>query len=83
MTKPSKLHIIMGPAACGKSTIAEAVSQYLDWPMIEADDHHPRENVDKMSKGTPLTDQDRAAWLDSLINTIKTTPSPAVVLACS
>ncbi|MEM9181321.1 MAG: gluconokinase, partial [Pseudomonadota bacterium] len=47
------------------------------------DDHHPRENVDKMSKGTPLTDQDRAAWLDSLINTIKTTPSPAVVLACS
>ena len=55
----------------------------MNWPLIEADDHHPRENVDKMSNGTPLTDRDRAAWLDSLIEAIKTTPSSAVVLACS
>ncbi|MEM7640444.1 MAG: gluconokinase, GntK/IdnK-type [Pseudomonadota bacterium] len=73
----------MGPAACGKSTVAEAVSKHMNWPMIEADDHHPRENVDKMSTGTPLTDRDRAAWLDSLIDAIKTTPSSSVVLACS
>lgn len=73
----------MGPAACGKSTIAEAVSKQMNWPIIEADDHHPRENVDKMSKGTPLTDRDRAAWLDSLIDAIKTTSSCSVVLACS
>ena len=55
----------------------------MNWPLIEADDLHPRENVDKMSNGTPLTDRDRAAWLDSLIEAIKTTPSSAVVLACS
>ena len=73
----------MGPAACGKSTVAEAISKQMNWPLIEADDHHPRENVDKMSTGTPLTDRDRAAWLDSLIEAIKTTPSSAVVLACS
>ncbi|MEL6825732.1 MAG: gluconokinase, GntK/IdnK-type [Pseudomonadota bacterium] len=73
----------MGPAACGKSTVAEAISKQMNWPLIEADDHHPRENVDKMSNGTPLTDRDRAAWLDSLIEAIKTTPSSAVVLACS
>lgn len=73
----------MGPAACGKSTVAEAISKHMNWPMIEADDHHPCENVDKMSAGTPLTDQDRAAWLDSLIEAIKTNPSSAVVLACS
>ncbi|TWW60516.1 hypothetical protein D4764_05G0006060 [Takifugu flavidus] len=29
----------------------------LGWRLHEGDDFHPQENIDKMSKGEPLTDQ--------------------------
>lgn len=80
---PANLHIIMGPAGCGKSSIAHALSTRMSYPMIEADDHHPRANVEKMSRGTPLTDQDRIAWMDSMIETINASPATDLVLACS
>ncbi|TNM89695.1 hypothetical protein fugu_003929 [Takifugu bimaculatus] len=35
----------------------------LGWRLHEGDDFHPQENIDKMSKGEPLTDQDRLPWL--------------------
>lgn len=73
----------MGPAGCGKTSIAEALSSRMSWPMIEADDHHPQENVDKMSHGTPLSDQDRVIWMDSLIAAINAQPGSELVLACS
>lgn len=73
----------MGPAGCGKTSIAQALSTRMSCPMIEADDHHPRNNVEKMSRGTPLTDQDRIAWMDSMIETINVSPATELVLACS
>lgn len=33
-------------------------------PAVDADDLHPKANVDKMSAGIPLTDADRAPWLE-------------------
>ena len=73
----------MGPSGCGKSTIAKALSLRMSWPMVEADDHHPQKNVDKMSRGVPLTDTDRIAWMDNMIATINADPSRNLVLACS
>jgi len=32
--------------------------------MLDADDLHPKANVDKMSRGEPLTDLDREPWLE-------------------
>jgi gluconokinase len=32
-------------------------------PFIEGDELHPKHNVDKMSRGEPLTDADREPWL--------------------
>lgn len=29
----------------------------LGWPLHEGDDFHPRENIEKMARGEPLTDQ--------------------------
>jgi gluconokinase len=38
----------------------------LDLPFLDGDDFHPQANVDKMSRGIPLTDDDRWPWLSIL-----------------
>ena len=61
------LHLVfMGVSGSGKSTAARAVQQQLGWEYAEGDDFHPPANVAKMSEGTPLTDDDRWGWLESL-----------------
>jgi len=57
------LIIVMGPASCGKSTIGNTVAETLSVPFIDGDSLHPQSNIDKMTKGTPLTDDDRLPWL--------------------
>lgn len=58
--------ILMGVSGVGKTTIGELLARDLDWPFYDGDDFHPRANTDKMSRGVPLTDDDRAAWLAAL-----------------
>lgn len=53
----------MGPSGTGKTTTAKLLSQRLGWKFAEADDFHPKPNIDKMSAGIPLDDADRAPWL--------------------
>jgi gluconokinase len=36
----------------------------LKIPFIEGDDLHPRSNIEKMSNGQPLVDEDREPWLE-------------------
>ena len=60
--------VVMGVAGCGKSTVSEAIRDNLDFVMAEGDDFHPQANIDKMSAGIPLTDEDRWPWL-RVINT--------------
>ena len=61
------LHLVfMGVSGSGKSTAARAVQQELGWEYAEGDDFHPPVNVAKMREGTPLTDDDRWGWLESL-----------------
>lgn len=54
---------IQGVSGCGKSTTGNALASALKLPFIEGDDLHPKHNVDKMSRGEPLTDVDREPWL--------------------
>lgn len=63
--KPIAINV-MGVSGCGKTTIAEALAAAIGADFIEGDALHPSENVAKMSRGEPLTDQDRAGWLDSI-----------------
>ena len=58
--------IVMGVSGAGKSTIGTLLSQRLDRPLIEGDSLHPAANVDKMSHGIALTDEDRWPWLDTV-----------------
>ncbi|MDI2091404.1 gluconokinase [Commensalibacter oyaizuii] len=57
------LLVVMGVSGCGKTTMATALKQKLGWPFQEGDALHPSENIKKMSKGIPLTDEDRYPWL--------------------
>lgn len=58
--------IVMGVAGCGKSSVGTAVAQELGARYFDGDDLHPQSNIDKMAAGTPLTDADRAPWLDKV-----------------
>ncbi|MDC7239358.1 MAG: gluconokinase [Spirochaetales bacterium] len=56
--------IIMGVSGCGKTTLGELLSKDLKVEYFEADSFHPQANIDKMSRGIPLEDEDRWPWLD-------------------
>lgn len=58
--------VVMGVTASGKSTVGRRAAARLGWPFYDADDFHPPANIDKMSRGEPLTDDDRAPWLEAL-----------------
>ncbi|KAJ8380896.1 hypothetical protein SKAU_G00016740 [Synaphobranchus kaupii] len=55
--------VIMGVSGSGKTTVGSFLSEKLGWTLYEGDDYHPKENIEKMGKGIPLTDQDRTPWL--------------------
>ncbi|KAI0418015.1 thermoresistant gluconokinase [Xylaria grammica] len=78
--------LVTGPAGCGKSTVAEYLSESLNLPYLEGDEFHPKANIDKMANGIPLTDADRWDWLTLLREeSLKKLASGAdgVVLTCS
>ena len=55
--------VVMGVSGSGKTTVAALLAARFGWRFCEGDDLHPRENVEKMRGGTPLTDADRLPWL--------------------
>lgn len=77
--------LVMGITASGKTTVAAALADRLGRPFVDADDHHPRRNVEKMAAGEPLDDRDRAPWLDVLAALLRDAheDDDPVVLACS
>ncbi|MEO7018003.1 MAG: gluconokinase [Leifsonia sp.] len=58
--------VVMGVSGCGKSTVAALLAGRLGWPFEEGDALHPLANVEKMAAGHPLTDADRAPWLQKV-----------------
>ncbi len=61
-----RIILLMGVAGSGKTTIGRLLASELDWPYFEADDFHPAINKEKMSRGIPLNDEDRAPWLAAI-----------------
>ena len=77
--------VLIGPMGCGKTTIGKILAARLGWPFDDADDFHPKANVDKMHAGIPLDDGDRQGWLATLGERInqKRTAGENLILACS
>jgi carbohydrate kinase (thermoresistant glucokinase family) len=82
---PSMIVVVMGVAASGKSTIGAMVAEAMGCPFLDADSLHSAANVEKMSRGMPLTDDDRAPWLAAiharLVEAVKN--GTCLVVACS
>ncbi|HET8665200.1 MAG TPA: gluconokinase [Nocardioides sp.] len=58
--------VVMGVSGSGKTTLGKGLAERMHWRFQEGDDLHPRSNVEKMSRGEPLTDEDRWPWLDAI-----------------
>nr|ADM18302.1 gluconokinase 1-like protein [Gladiolus grandiflorus] len=61
------------------------LSKSLGCSYLEADDFHSQANKEKMSKGIPLTDEDRIPWLETLRDAIrkKLESCETVIVTCS
>ena len=62
--------VLMGVSGSGKTTVAALLAAALGCQFQEGDDLHPRENVEKMRSGAPLTDADRMPWLRKIAEEI-------------
>jgi carbohydrate kinase (thermoresistant glucokinase family) len=58
--------VVIGVSGSGKTTVGTMLAVAMKCPFLEGDSLHPKENIDKMSHGTPLTDADRGPWLSAI-----------------
>jgi carbohydrate kinase (thermoresistant glucokinase family) len=82
-----RLIVIAGPCGTGKSSIAKAVSETHGLALIEGDNIHSKESVNKMASGVALSDEDRWFWLDTIQATatveLARTKATDIVVTCS
>jgi gluconokinase len=83
--KALTIAIVMGVSGSGKTTIGKKLASALNWQFCDADSFHPPANVEKMSQGIALNDEDRMPWLLALQNAIAQwlQEDRKTVLACS
>lgn len=77
-----RLFVVMGVAGCGKTTIGEALADSIGGTFLDGDAFHPPANIEKMSRGDPLTDEDRWPWLEIFSKEIASRPGK-VIGGCS
>jgi len=77
--------IVAGPSGSGKSVVAEEIARELSLPLIDADDYHSREAVERMESGTPLSDDYRQHWAERIIGGMVAwrRRGESVTIACS
>lgn len=83
---PTTQHVVvMGVSGCGKSTVAELLSDQTGTRFAEADVFHSAGNKEKMAAGIPLNDQDRWPWLRDLATWTadQAREGRSTVMACS
>jgi gluconokinase len=58
--------VILGVAGSGKTTVGRMLTDAMKCQFLDGDSLHALENIDKMSRGIPLTDVDRDPWLAAI-----------------
>lgn len=74
--------VLMGVAGCGKSSVGAALAERLGATYLDGDDLHPAANIEKMSKGIPLSDDDRWPWLTRVGEALVAGDGPTII-GCS
>lgn len=77
--------VLIGVAGSGKTTVGRILAARLGCEFHDADDLHPPQNREKMSRGIALSDEDRLPWLHAVRNLVQRCVAerrPAVI-ACS
>lgn len=75
--------VVMGVSGSGKSTVGAALAQRLRVPFADADDFHPAANIEKMTAGVPLDDDDRYPWLETIGEWLALRCTDGGVMSCS
>ena len=77
--------VLMGVSGSGKTTLGRELAARLGCEFLDGDDFHPAANVAKMVAGMPLSDDERAPWLDHLNALLREREArgESAVLACS
>jgi len=77
--------VMMGISGSGKTTIGKLLAERMGWVFADADDYFPLIYKEKMAAGHPLTDEDRAPWLQTLNGLLRRWDREGSngVLACS
>lgn len=81
----SNIFVVMGVSGCGKSTVGAQLADALGLEFLEGDTLHSPDNVARMAAGVPLSDADRAGWLQTLAERIAAArlAGTGLVLSCS
>jgi gluconokinase len=58
--------VLMGVAGSGKTTVGILLADAMGCSFLDGDSLHSKENIEKMSRGMPLTDSDRGPWLSAI-----------------
>ncbi|WP_044827570.1 gluconokinase [Thalassospira sp. HJ] len=66
MNRQTRYVVVMGVCGSGKTETARRLAAATDNAWLDADDHHPKANVEHMSRGLPLNDEMRWPWLDAV-----------------
>jgi gluconokinase len=75
--------VVMGVTGSGKSTVGHALAQRLGLAFADGDAFHSPANIEKMTRGIPLDDADRAQWLATIAEWLRAHRGTGAVVACS
>ncbi len=75
--------VVMGVAGSGKTTVGRLLAGRLDVAFVDGDDAHTDAAKAQMAAGVPLSEEQRAPWLDRLHQILVDHTETGVVLACS
>jgi 6-phosphogluconate dehydrogenase len=79
-----KIIYIMGVSGSGKTTVGRLLSCKTGIPFFDADDYHPQANIEKISAGVPLNDEDRLGWLETINQlAVEQQQIKGAIIACS